>query len=485
MKKHSISTIVHRSIFIITSLAVTASCGLGLIAKRNLESAALLEASERARALIEANVPQITSDLLLTNPSTIPLRLILLRANFAHSQLEMKVWDKENKVIFESDLFRDSAPNATYTQSGEHSYSKGWVTSTRPLRNGLNKIGFVAFSVAIQNESAAAFRSFVIHSLATILCSFGVLVFILNRLLKRRLVEPIRRLVDDLPKLSKCTDLESADMEAESFDEIDRLRGQLLDSYVKIHKQSLAAQFLASQLAEKNVKVSVAQQVAHDIRSPLSALNMALRKLSSHDDAATDLMQNAITRINMIANDLLHDARKANTKSEFECFNVTTALNRIAREKALEFQTDTQVRFEFNFSNSIAMVRGSEQEFARIISNLVNNAVESLEGSSGVIRIASFEDGEMLVIKVADSGRGIPASVLSRLGERGFSYGKSSNNSGSGLGLSSAKDFVYSRNGRFDIESTVAVGTTVTIRLPYMGWSELRMAGQTLTEPRP
>jgi len=102
-------------------------------------------------------------------------------------------------------------------------------------------------------------------------------------------------------------------------------------------------------------------------------------------------------------------------------------------------------------------------EFKRLLSNLVNNAVEAFGEGSGTVSVGlSSRDGCVLV-SVHDNGKGIPPEVLAKLGRRGETHGKGG---GSGLGLYHARTSAESWGGSLEITSEVGKGTTTTVLLP-------------------
>jgi len=82
-------------------------------------------------------------------------------------------------------------------------------------------------------------------------------------------------------------------------------------------------------------------------------------------------------------------------------------------------------------------------EFKRLLSNLITNAVEALDGAGSVVlKLRPLESEVELTIQ--DTGKGIPPQILSSLGRRGVSYGKAH---GSGLGIYHAKNAIESWGG--------------------------------------
>jgi len=101
-------------------------------------------------------------------------------------------------------------------------------------------------------------------------------------------------------------------------------------------------------------------------------------------------------------------------------------------------------------------------EFKRVVSNLVNNAVEALNGKGNVTVGLKSDNGHILLM-VKDSGKGIPPDLLPRLMERGATFGKEG---GSGLGLYHAKETMEGWGGGINIDSKVGEGTTIILTLP-------------------
>lgn len=105
------------------------------------------------------------------------------------------------------------------------------------------------------------------------------------------------------------------------------------------------------------------------------------------------------------------------------------------------------------------MVRAAPGQLRQIILNLVANAVKFTPTGGEVTVTARAEDGG-LVLGVADTGVGIAAGDLERLGE--------SRAMGDGLGLFLVRAFCEAQGGAMAIESRLGVGTTVTVRLPVL-----------------
>ena len=103
-------------------------------------------------------------------------------------------------------------------------------------------------------------------------------------------------------------------------------------------------------------------------------------------------------------------------------------------------------------------------DFARleiVFTNLIINAVQAMN-NSGQINIELFDEENNVLIKISDTGSGIPQDVLPQIFEPLFT----TKQIGTGLGLASCKKIIEQHNGVINVASTVGSGTTFTITLP-------------------
>jgi signal transduction histidine kinase len=226
-----------------------------------------------------------------------------------------------------------------------------------------------------------------------------------------------------------------------------------------------------------------ASQVAHDIRSPLAALDSALKDVSQLPEERRLVVRSAVSRIRDIANDLIEKNRRLGASAD----DVSSPQGPSAEEPSVQLLSShveplvTEKRLQFRSKAGIVIdsrleagsyglfARIQPAEFKRVLSNLVNNSVEALAGA-GMVVVSLSNDGGQAVLKVEDDGQGMPPEVLARLGERGFTHGKAG---GSGLGLHHARAAVESWAGTLSVQSQPGRGTAVTLRLPLAqapGW---------------
>ena len=115
----------------------------------------------------------------------------------------------------------------------------------------------------------------------------------------------------------------------------------------------------------------------------------------------------------------------------------------------------------------LPVVIGDPRAFKQIVLNLVSNAVKFTE-RGGRVTVSAGIEGARFVMRIADTGVGIAADDLKRIGDPFFQAGKTyqRRHEGTGLGLSIVKSLVAMQGGEITVQSKVDEGTTVTVALP-------------------
>jgi cell cycle sensor histidine kinase DivJ len=130
-----------------------------------------------------------------------------------------------------------------------------------------------------------------------------------------------------------------------------------------------------------------------------------------------------------------------------------------ARDGGIDLVTDVPAE--------LPVMTGDPRAFKQIVLNLVSNAIKFTE-RGGTVTVAARAEGTRLVLRVADTGVGIAADDLKRIGNPFFQAGKTyqRRHEGTGLGLSIVKSLVGLHSGEFSVQSKPDEGTIVTVVLP-------------------
>jgi signal transduction histidine kinase len=104
------------------------------------------------------------------------------------------------------------------------------------------------------------------------------------------------------------------------------------------------------------------------------------------------------------------------------------------------------------------IVRANATELERVLSNILNNAIEASHSKKQIDIYLNPNDAKKLIL--ADQGVGIPSHIISKLGTKGATFGKTH---GTGLGLFHAKNCMESWGGTLHVQSIEQKGTTVLL----------------------
>lgn len=247
-----------------------------------------------------------------------------------------------------------------------------------------------------------------------------------------------------------------------------------IDEYKIIAKKFIDEHFEITRLQKEKTfyltRKNIAEQVAHDIRSPLAAINTALFDVSSIPESKRIMIKNAAKRINDIANNLLLQSKNnfsvensVHVDDDIQSELISVLLDNIIAEKKYEFP-NIQLNIELVVSDGSydCFAKINLGSFKRVLSNLINNSIEAIP-SDGMVNLAIKSDGSNVYISISDNGCGIPPDILPKVTEQGFSFNKKN---GAGFGLSYAKQYIEQLNGRINIQSKINIGTEILISLP-------------------
>lgn len=203
----------------------------------------------------------------------------------------------------------------------------------------------------------------------------------------------------------------------------------------------------------------LSRQVAHDLRSPIAAIKAISRDIGGHSE---EILKSTIDRLDELVRDLSMEDGKRSAYNPIlqKLINVSIA------EKETEF-ADKNVAIGVDWLDSLGYARlpGNPFTWRRVLSNLLNNAIEASDSPTIKIVVGKSQSNSKLIeIQIKDNGRGIPKQLISRLGKTVVSYGKPN---GRGIGLSTALTFLESLGGEVKIESIEGRGTSVILLSPY------------------
>lgn len=217
--------------------------------------------------------------------------------------------------------------------------------------------------------------------------------------------------------------------------------------------------------------------VSHELRTPLNAIigfSDILRQFTpemlppERQREYVDLIHDSGHHLLQVVNDIL-DMSKIET-GNFEIVCEPFVLDRCVGECANMMRqqaVDRGIALSVDLPENLPEIAGDRRACKQIFINLLSNAVK-FTNTGGTLSISAARRGKMIDIFVRDTGVGIAQDDLPRIGTPFVQVdsGYDRNHEGTGLGLSVVKGLVALHGGELIIESTLNVGTCVTVRLP-------------------
>ena len=217
--------------------------------------------------------------------------------------------------------------------------------------------------------------------------------------------------------------------------------------------------------------------VSHELRTPLNAIigfsEMIVQEDALMLDAArrkeyAQLINDSGQHLLSVVNGILDMSKMESGNFEISpepfapraaLINCCNLLALKARENAIDLVTRAP--------ENLPIMTGDPRAFKQIALNLVSNAIKFTE-RGGTVTVSASVEGSRLVLRVSDTGVGIAADDLKRIGDPFFQAGKTyqRRHEGTGLGLSIVKSLVGLHDGEMTVQSKIDEGTTVTVALP-------------------
>ncbi|WP_036769417.1 ATP-binding protein [Pontibacillus halophilus] len=206
----------------------------------------------------------------------------------------------------------------------------------------------------------------------------------------------------------------------------------------------------------------LAAGIAHEIKNPLTSIKGFLQIMLSEEQRQnkySDIVFNELERIEDIVNEFMMLAKPEREKQMVrtslpEIVDYTTSLfKKQIEEKSITLNT--------SYSDGTFQVLSEPKRLKQVFINLIKNALEA-STVYGTLTIEGEEKDDLLFVRVRDSGKGIDAETLKRIGEPFFT----TKEKGTGLGIVVTKKLVHDLGGDLTFDSEKGKGTTVTVTLP-------------------
>lgn len=409
-------------------------------------------------SIIDSLMPDVTKDISNSSLEALRVRMEFIVLKEIERNIQIKIVDTNQQTIYESDEFDWTCNDQLFALK-----QKVPLCTERTLEYSGGTLGKMYMT-----RDTRTFGSFFIKSnmptLFLILVSFlSVLIFVLRYFLRKEMINPINRLVANL---EGNFDLDQQDQaQAHEWNILSR---SIFSYKEKIINYTKEQNRMSKDLEKEKLMSEITAQLAHDIRSPLAALDMMAANIPELDDKKRVLVRNATARIHNIANNLLDRNFNRNNNVSPQMFS--SLIRSIVSEKREQYKSNPKVSIHDHLDEQMygAFARIEINDFKRILSNLIDNAVESIRGS-GFVRVALKQEQSHVIVEVFDNGVGIPPDMIEKVKLKGVTKRKE----GSGLGLYFVDQKVQEWGGKLQIDSTVNQGTSMKLvlnKVPPPAW---------------
>ncbi len=213
---------------------------------------------------------------------------------------------------------------------------------------------------------------------------------------------------------------------------------------------------------------TMASSIAHEFNNLLNPIMgysiLVLEKLPAEEE---ELYDNVL--------EIYEASRKAKTivsrLSDLSRKNSPSAFQRIAPDPLLRKVLDIcapakplNVEQECSFGCKDAAISGNEVQLSQMLLNLILNAYQAMEKEGGTLRLSTREEEENIWFLVADTGPGMPETLIEKIFEPFFTTKE--RGKGTGLGLAIVRQVLQEHGGEIEVETREGEGTTMKVRLP-------------------
>jgi len=418
----------------------------------------------------ETNLPRIAHAIFLKNESD--LKAIVAEQKTGdgakYLKLQFQIFDQKKRLLISGGQEKPIGNEVVLRSEPKIDYLKGEISDGAPIILGGRNQGFLVIQASypwpiVIKPSLILFLSCI--SIFLVL-KFGVWLWVLT--LRRSVVRPLEKLNLEISlKIDQIASLKAVPLCNPDFRYAPKELVLLVKSYNELVANIQRLRERENAFVAEAAKFEVASQVAHDIRSPLAALSLAIEELPPMSDIQKEIFINVAKRINTIGDELLKSRKGelvtkviSQEKSKKPVASLVEVVQNIVKEKEILVTHKPKVKISIPEVPDIRVVAESTN-LQRVLSNLMDNAIEAVGDEGEISMKFTLADGK-LYLSVKDNGKGIPREYFHRVWEPGFSYGKKN---GNGLGLSFVKNTCEGWGGHVTLDSAVGKGTVISLQL--------------------
>lgn len=368
--------------------------------------------------------------------------------------------DKINPMAFEELFIMNKLFYITQEEIGATSYYSSYAPL---LLSGKQPAGIINLPYfAKQSEESRSYYLMIFTFINTFVI-LGIIGTIIAILLSKIITKPLMVLQDNLNSFQ--IDRRNEVIEWKGEDEI----GQLITAYNEMIEKLEYSTELLKQSERESAWREVAQQIAHEIKNPLTPMKLNIQylekayqekdpKLDEKVKSLSKLLINQIEALNKVAETFSDFAKTKSAK--YEKVDIVKVIN----EAVTLYKSHSNIKFNTHTdTDEKHFTKASEKDLLRLFNNLVKNAIFSIEnGEDGIIEIHILHEEHFHQVVVSDNGKGIPDQLKANIFQPYFT----TKSKGTGLGLAIVKNIMNEIGGEISFESKQGEGTTFNLIFP-------------------
>jgi len=471
---------------IVNLLLLALVAGSTLLFEQRQRNAIIQEVEKRAAVMAEVLAGTVTSDLLTYN--YVSIEQTIRQFGKKPDLVYVMVTDKEGnvaaqlmldypltRILHERGSSRRSRPFFQYlTLPGTNRESVYDVTLPVTVEGSTETWGTVRIGVSLKTmwEEIAETRWQI--------AGFGLLALLLGSLgavlLSRRMTRPMEALTEGVAAVGRGDF--TRQIEVASRDEL----GQLSAAFNQMTVQLARVRELEERLARADRLAALgtmAAGIAHDIRNPLTSIQIFSQLMSSRPDDPSvrekfeRIVPRELQRVQNVIEDMMELARP--TALQLEPLDLNQLLVELV--ELFEAQMAGQkITVRRDLDPNLPPMMGDRKRLHRCFGNFTTNAIQAMAGG-GELRLetacipamlfpdsatSGAEPKPAIRVRFGDTGPGIPPERLSRIFDPFFT----TKEKGLGMGMAIAHRVIEDHQGTIDVESTVGKGTAFIVYFP-------------------
>ena len=391
--------------------------------------------------LTDINLYDVTGNLLLSSQQS--LFEMGLLSNLINPIAKLDLGNQKNVTLLEE-------------QIGVFEYRSVYLDIESP--NTGKHIGMISIPFFNSTKEFNSRRIAILSTYMNIFTVAFLLILLLSQVAYNSITKPLKFIADKLKRISFTGVNEELNWSTK--DEI----GLLVDEYNQMLHKLEESKVALSQSEKEFAWREMAQQVAHEIKNPLTPMKLSMQHMKriGVDDpdklrSSIDSMLSQIETLNDIASSFSSFAKMPIPESEE--YDVRVVFNSI-----ISLYDNEEVKLIYSVPDEHPiLVIGDDKVMGRILTNLVINGIQAYSGKGfPEIELHMVVSSTDVLIEVKDNGVGIPEEIQSKV----FMPNFSTKYTGSGIGLAVAKRGVEHAHGNIWFDTEEGRGTTFYIKLP-------------------